>query len=103
MIKEYDAHFFDRVREIIGRASHTSEAAKIINKAEADVQATLRRLYAEGIGAAMRNSAQTATETKNAATEGGEKVYCSRDNLFDHLARAAPERRPQRNLPGRRL
>ena len=76
-IKEYISKFFNRVREIIGKASHTSEAAKIIDKAEADVQATLRRLYAEGIGAAMRNSAQTGSETKNAATEGGE-LFSSR-------------------------
>lgn len=63
-IKEYISKFFNRVREIIGRASHTSEAAKLIDRVEADVQANLRRLYAEGIGAAMRNSAQTGAETK---------------------------------------
>ncbi|MBQ1409655.1 MAG: hypothetical protein IIY94_00050, partial [Oscillospiraceae bacterium] len=45
---------------------------------EAEVQATLRRLYAEGIGAAMRNSAQTGAETKNAAPEGGEVQYSVR-------------------------
>ena len=77
-IKEYISQFFNRVREIIGKASHTSEAAKIIDRVEADVQDTLRRLYAEGIGAAMRNSSQTGTETKNTATEGGEVQYSIR-------------------------
>ena len=54
-IKEYISQFFNRVRELIGKASHTSEAAKLIDRVEADVQTTLRRLYAEGIGAAMRD------------------------------------------------
>ena len=81
-IKEYISKFFDRVREIIGRASHTSEAAQIIDRVEAEVQANLRRLYAEGIGAAMRNSAQTGAETKNAATEGGEWQYSFRSGEY---------------------
>ncbi|MBQ1411185.1 MAG: hypothetical protein IIY94_07925, partial [Oscillospiraceae bacterium] len=68
-IRDLISKFFQRVREIIGQASHTSEAARIVDQAEAEVQATLRRLYAEGIGAAMRNSAQTGAETKNAAPE----------------------------------
>lgn len=72
-IRDYISKFFQRVREIIGQASHTSEAARIVDQAEAEVQANLRKLYAELTGAAMRNSAQTGEDTKNAATEGGKQ------------------------------
>lgn len=77
-IRDYISKFFQRVRELLRKASHTSEAARIVDQAEADVQANLRKLYAALTGAAMRNSAQTGTETKNAATEGGDVQYSVR-------------------------
>ena len=84
-IRDYISKFFQRVRELLRKASHTSEAARIVDRAEAEVQATLRRLYAEGIGAAIRNSVQTGVETKNAATEGGEVQYSSRSKYEDQV------------------
>ena len=108
-IKEYISQFFNRVREIIGKASHTSEAAKIIDRVEADVQANLRRLYAtvtvqdvQPLSYANRDNVVQKFTTQPATERMGEKYggketirYSTRDysdvSDLDLLLNAAEE------------
>lgn len=86
-IRQFFSEWFAKIREALAGSPHISEAARAVDRAEAQVQKALGKLYAEGISEAAR----TAREIGADATTLGASNQMIEDALVQHSDRIDEE------------